>query len=351
MSLSIEHCRCIGEALGCSSDGFSAEIIAGDASPRRYYRIHLLGEDETKGTVIFVTSPPSENNREFLSVQHLLSDQGVRVPGVIASDAEAGWFLLEDFGDTLLSALLTVATAQKWYERAFVVLRRIQCPENTDAWSTLPRYDRQRLQAELDVFPQWFIQAFLGLPSGAMADSGFDGLCDLLNESALAQPQTLVHRDFHSRNLMCLLDGSIGVIDFQDAVVGPVMYDPVSLLKDCYIEWPRSRQLEWLSEFIESAIDSDIREQISTADWVRWFDLMGLQRHLKVLGVFSRLSLRDGKHDYLQDIPRVMRYVREVLTEYATLSDIALFTEWWVQVVEPATKDWGEVLERRGIPS
>ena len=351
MSLSTEHCRSIGEALGCSSDSFSAEIIAGDASPRRYYRIYLLAENETKGTVIFVTSPPSENNREFLSVQHLLSDQGVRVPEVIASDVEAGWFLLEDFGDTLLSASLTAETAQQWYERAFVVLRQIQCPANTDAWSTLPRYDRERLQTELDVFPQWFIQAFLDLPPQAMADSGFDALCDLLNDSALTQPQTLVHRDFHSRNLMCLLDGSIGVIDFQDAVVGPVMYDPVSLLKDCYIEWPRSRQLEWLSQFIDGAIDSDVREQISTADWVRWFDLMGLQRHLKVLGVFSRLSLRDGKHDYLHDIPRVMRYVREVLTEYATLADMARFTEWWVQVVEPATKDWGAALERRGIPS
>ena len=351
MSLSIEYSRCIGEALGCSPDSFSAEIIAGDASPRRYYRIQFLAETETKGTVIFVTSPPSENNREFLSVQHLLSEQGVRVPGVIASDVEAGWFLLEDFGDTLLSASLTAQTAQQWYERAFVVLRQIQRPENTDAWSKLPRYDRKRLQAELDVFPQWFIQTFLGLRAGAMADSGFDGLCDVLNDSALAQPQTLVHRDFHSRNLMCLLDGSIGVIDFQDAVIGPVMYDPVSLLKDCYIEWPRLRQLEWLSQFIEGAIDSDIREQASTADWVRWFDLMGLQRHLKVLGVFSRLSLRDGKHDYLHDIPRVMRYVREVLTEYATLSDIALFTEWWVRVVEPATNDWGELLERRGIPS
>ena len=351
MSLSIAHCRCIGEALGCSSDGFSAEIIAGDASPRRYYRIQLLAENETKVTVIFVTSPPSENNREFLSVQHLLSAQGVRVPGVIASDVEAGWFLLEDFGDALLSASLSAETVQQWYERAFVVLRQMQCPENTDAWSTLPRYDRERLQAELDVFPHWFIQNFLDLPPRAMSDSGFDALCDFLNDSALAQPQTLVHRDFHSRNLMCLLDGSLGVIDFQDAVVGPVMYDPVSLLKDCYIEWPRSRQLEWLSQFIEGAIDSDIRKQTSTADWVRWFDLMGLQRHLKVLGVFSRLSLRDGKHDYLHDIPRVMRYVREALTEYATLSDIAHFTEWWVGVVEPATKDWSELLARRGISS
>ena len=269
----------------------------------------------------------------------------------MAADVEEGWFLLEDFGDTLLSMSLTSETAQQWYEKAFVVLRQIQCPENRDAWSTLPRYNRERLQAELDVFPQWFIEAFLDLPSQAMANSGFDALCDLLNDSALVQPQTLVHRDFHSRNLMCLKDGSIGVIDFQDAVVGPVMYDLVSLLKDCYVEWPRPRQLEWLSQFVSGVIDPDTKQAVAITDWVRWFDLMGLQRHLKVLGVFSRLSLRDGKHEYLHDIPRVMRYVREALTEYATEADIANFTEWWTQVVEPATKDWSGLVERRGITS
>jgi aminoglycoside/choline kinase family phosphotransferase len=145
---------------------------------------------------------------------------------------------------------------------------------------------------------------------------------------------------------MCLSDGSLGVIDFQDAVIGPVTYDVVSLLKDCYVEWPRAQQLAWLVEFIEQATIDDGEQDIDLNQWTEWFDLMGLQRHLKVLGVFSRLALRDGKSGYLHNIPLVMRYIEEVLALYSERPEVSKFSNWWKRIVAPAVDDWGTVVQR-----
>ena len=347
MSLDAEQLRWIGAALQCESGQLSVRLIAGDASPRRYYRVAQSGQADT-ATTIFVTSPPSENNAAFIGIGELLAHQGVRVPHVMASDLEAGWFLLEDFGDVLLAERLTPESVDALYAQALDTLHSIQSPSR--GWAEVPPYDAGRLQQELDLFPEWFLASLLGQPLSAVDDSDFAALCRTLKHSALAQPQVLVHRDFHCRNLMCLSDGSLGVIDFQDAVIGPITYDVVSLLKDCYVEWPRAQQLAWLAGFVEQAVIDDCDQDIDLNQWTEWFDLMGLQRHLKVLGVFSRLALRDGKPCYLDDIPLVMRYIEEVLALYSARSEVSAFSDWWKRIVAPAKDEWDNIVQRVADP-
>ena len=343
MPLDSEQLTWIGAALQCESQKLSVRLIAGDASPRRYYRVAQSGQADT-ATTIFVTSPPSENNAAFIGIDELLAHQGVRVPHVMATDLEAGWFLLEDFGDVLLAKRLAPESVDALYAQALDTLHSIQSPSM--GWAEVPPYDASRLQQELDVFPEWFFASLLGQPLTTISDSGFAALCKTLKDSALAQPQVLVHRDFHCRNLMCLSDGSLGVIDFQDAVIGPITYDVVSLLKDCYIEWPRAQQLAWLAGFLEGAAIDDCDQVFDLNQWTEWFDLMGLQRHLKVLGVFSRLALRDGKPGYLHDIPLVMRYIEEALALYSARPEVSAFSDWWKRIVAPAKDDWGNIVQR-----
>ena len=344
MSLDSEQLTWIGAALQCEPGQLSVRLIAGDASPRRYYRVTQSGQADDATTAIFVTSPPSENNDAFIGIGELLAHQGVRAPNVMASDLEAGWFLLEDFGDVLLAERLTPESVDALYAQALDTLHPIQSP--SEGWAQVPPYDAGRLQQELDVFPEWFLASLLRQPLTAEDDGGFAALCKTLTDSALAQPQVLVHRDFHCRNLMCLSDGSLGVIDFQDAVIGPITYDVVSLLKDCYVEWPRAQQLAWLAGFVEQAVIDDFDQDIDFNQWTEWFDLMGLQRHLKVLGVFSRLALRDGKPGYLHDIPLVMRYIEEVLALYSERPEVRAFSDWWKRIVAPLTDDWDNVVGR-----
>ena len=343
MSLDSEQLAWVGAALQCEPGQLSVRLIAGDASPRRYYRV-AQREPEGSTTTLFVTSPPSENNHAFIGIGELLADQGVRVPQVMASDLKVGWFLLEDFGDVLLAERLTPSSVDALYAQALDTLHTIQ--SDNDGWTNVPSYDAPRLQQELDVFPEWFLISLLGQPSTAVDDGSFSALCEILRDSAQAQPQVLVHRDFHCRNLMCLSDGSLGVIDFQDAVIGPITYDVVSLLKDCYVEWPRTQQLAWFAGFVEQAAIDGRDGYINMSQWTEWFDLMGLQRHLKVLGVFSRLALRDGKPGYLQDIPLVMRYIEEVLVLYNARPEVSAFSNWWERTVAPAVDDWDSVVQR-----
>lgn len=343
MAISAEQQQWIAISLEHPVEALSVTLIAGDASPRRYYRVALTASQSWAESVIFVSSPATENNDAFLAIQALLSAQGVRVPAVLRSDLTKGWFLLEDFGDTLLADCLSPETVDSLYEQALAVLKNIQAPSAD--WQQVSSYDANRLQQELDVFSEWFVQGLLSLTQESMHDSGYSALCVELINSALVQPQVLVHRDFHCRNVMRLGDGTLGVIDFQDAVIGPVTYDAVSLLKDCYVVWPRERQLEWLASYVRAVGPSQGSHPIGMDQWVRWFDLMGLQRHLKVLGVFSRLALRDGKAGYLDDIPRVMDYVREVLGLYAGDTVMRHFDDWWQRVIEPATADWQSLVD------
>ena len=336
----------IAEALQCAPSQIEVELIAGDASPRQYYRATLLdgpapltigGEMREMPSCIAMVSPPSENNEAFLSVGAQLATAGVRTPTVWAQSLESGWFLLEDFGDQqLLPALVShPPSAATLYQKAFdALLCQISLPcEEAD----IPHYDLHRVKTELDVFPEWFLSGLLGIQPDERLRQCFAKLSDYLISVFAAQPTVWVHRDFHSRNLMLLEANELGVIDFQDAVLGPITYDPVSLLKDCYIRWPRAQQLAWLDSYLMELKNGGVAarsinstalsaEQISrlqalaaqldrvgAAQFQRWFDLTGLQRHLKVLGVFARLHLRDDKSSYLADLPLVTEYVREAL--------------------------------------
>ena len=339
--------------------------IAGDASPRRYFRVTprpvesraSLPEGASFNTPssepivsssafsqrswIGVTAPSTENNAAFLDVQRLLDQAGLVVPAQYASDLDQGFFLMEDFGDVLLASQLAPDTVDSHYLSALRELRHIvQIPVET---VTLPRFDAARIAEELSVFPEWFLCAHLGFEADMMAGELWGDLLRLMTQVFLGQPQCVVHRDFHSRNIMCLPNERLGFIDFQDAVVGPITYDPVSLLKDCYVQWPRTEQLRWLEAHRQALLDAGV-EVPSKHVFIRDFDLVGLQRHLRVLGVFARLCLRDAKPGYLNDLPLVLAYTREALGFYKDEPAIAAFSTWFEGAVMPriAEQRWYE---------
>ncbi|WP_370981249.1 aminoglycoside phosphotransferase family protein [Agaribacterium sp. ZY112] len=283
--------------------------LSGDAGARRYYRL------DTQAKVLLVDAPPeSENSERFCAVASWLSKRGLRVPKILAHDSEQGFLLLEDLGDALLQAQLNEDTVDTYYAEAMSMLLHLQASE-LDA-ALFPAYDRALLQRELDLFDEWFLTHLLSFELNVEQQAALAVLKQMLIESAISEPQVIVHRDFHSRNLLLLADESLATIDFQDAVYGPLSYDLVSLLKDCYIDWPRERVERWALTYASLAADAGLMPAQGATEFLRSFDLMGLQRHLKVLGIFARLSLRDGKHHYLQDLPRVLAYVLEVLSLY-----------------------------------
>ena len=281
-----------------------------DASFRRYFRI-----TNEKSTYIIMDAPPEkEDCKPFIRIATILFDFGLNVPQILKQDLEQGFLLLNDLGTTVFLTELNNNTVDKMYTSAMNSLLQIQKNKNPD----LPSYDDILLRNELDLFPDWYLIKHLGISLSAEQKEILEHTFDLLIKNALAQPQVCVHRDYHSRNLMVNKDKPDypGVIDFQDAVIGAVTYDLVSLLKDCYISWPREKVEAWVKYFHAKAESSGIISDVSFDEFLRWFDLMGLQRHLKVAGIFSRLKHRDGKTGYLKDIPRTMDYVFDVLERY-----------------------------------
>jgi aminoglycoside/choline kinase family phosphotransferase len=263
--------------------------------------------------------PDREDSAPFVRVARALESVGVPVPAILAMDLDRGFLLLSDLGSThLLGALRAGAVVDEAYAPAAAALLRMQCAGRVVA-SELPLYDEALLAREMALFPDWFLQRHLGVSPDAGTNSLLQDVATVLIQSALSQPQVFVHRDYHSRNLMVTQDGGIGVIDFQDAVFGPVTYDLVSLYKDCYIAWPRDDVLRWV-EAHRQALCRNGFEVGDAAQFLRWFDFMGLQRHLKVLGIFARLWYRDGKNGYLADLPLVLRYVLEVTAAYPELT-------------------------------
>ena len=282
-----------------------------------------------------VDAPQSEKTPEFLRIRRLLEAAQVRVPAMLAADVEAGFMLLEDLGDDTLLPALGERSVNAWYATALGALGRLATiPTDIEG---LQWYDAVRLQAELDLFKDWFVPRLLALEWSPILAGSFVALSRCLISSASEQPKVVVHRDFHSRNLMVVQNSELAVIDFQDAVIGPVTYDPVSLLKDCYIQWPRQRQIAWLLDYKRALTEQLILKPVTDDTFIRWFDLMGLQRHLKVLGIFTRLSLRDGKSGYLDDLSLVLAYVLETLALYASSeSAIADFRGAFLKEVLPA---------------
>lgn len=282
----------------------------------------------------------------------------ISTPKILAVDFARGFLLLQDFGRQLLHPELLVGSiaepqspehlmAANYYQQAESLLLDIQAV--TPSARVFPAYDQQRLQSEMDLFAEWFVGRLLGTVVENEQRSMLDELFKLLIDSALQQPQVVVHRDYHSRNLMLLDDGSLGVIDFQDAVVGPVTYDLVSLLKDCYLRLPTEQVVDRALGFKQQLEQRFDMGQIDDQQFLRWFDLIGLQRHIKVLGIFARLSLRDGKHGYLNDLPLVIRYTLEAARSYEQSQP---FYHWFVEHIEPklASQSWYRDWRSAGDP-
>jgi hypothetical protein len=297
------------------------EPASNDASFRRYFRAFSDG-----ATFIVMDAPADkEDVRPYLKVSGLLESLGVHVPRVHASDAARGLVLLEDLGRTLyLERLRAGDDPERLYGAAFATLATIQVAGRA-ACGELAPYNRAELLREMALMPTWFLGRHLGATSTAAEAQLLDASFEFLIGEALAQPQVFVHRDYHARNLMVVSERNPGVIDFQDALCGPVGYDLASLLKDCYIAWPRERVVRWVGEYRRALIARGGDGGVSEAQFLRWFDLIGVQRHIKVLGIFCRLWYRDGKPGYLPDLPLTLAYVREACTLYAELAPLGRF--------------------------
>lgn len=293
--------------------------VSGDASFRRYFRLPLA-----QGSLIGVDAPPDkENSRPFVAIARALRAHGVHVPEVLAADFDHGFMLLEDFGDTLLRPKLDTASVDGLYARAMQTLLHLLACDDVPGYA-LPPYDRQRLIDEMALLRDWFVPRYLGLELKAEQQAILGNAFATIADDVRAQPQVFVHRDYHSRNLMLLANGEIGVIDFQDAVTGPITYDLVSLLRDAYVVWPQADVERWVAQFAALLRQAGrLDASVNDATFQRWFDWMGAQRHLKVVGIFARLSIRDGKHGYLEDIPCVFNYLLAEIQPYGELQALS----------------------------
>lgn len=292
-----------------------------DASFRRYFRVDLANGGSL---IVMDAPPPQEDVRPFLHVADIFGKAGVSVPQVLAQDVERGFLLLSDLGNTTYLHQLSSDTAHKLYIDAIDALVLLQTQSKPDV---LPEYDRALLQRELQLFPDWYVSKHLQVTLSDDQQNVLSKAFDTILANNLAQAQVYVHRDYHSRNLMVLSSGNPGIIDFQDAVYGPITYDLVSLLRDAYIQWDEELVLDWVIRYWERAKRAGLPVAPDIDTFYRDFEFMGLQRHLKVLGIFARLHHRDGKDAYLKDIPLVMEYTLKAARRYTALTPLVRLLE------------------------
>lgn len=298
---------------------FSIHPLAGDASFRRYFRLHTA-----HSTMIVMDAPPEKEALDsFISIAEILAQAQIAVPKIIAANYEEGFLLLEDFGDKLLLHVLDNDHVHPYYTEAINSLFKMQ---STIQANQLPAFNQEFMRKEMNLCPEWFFKQYLGLHLTEKEQQLIHNTIHLLATEVAKQPSIFIHRDYHSRNLMIINQDThaLGIIDFQDAMYGPLTYDLVSLLKDCYIAWPREKVLEWVSYF---HAHSPYAQSYSLAEFIRAFDFCGLQRHLKVLGVFCRLHLRDNKSGYLADLPLTLNYVLECAEIYEELHPLFHFLQ------------------------
>jgi N-acetylmuramate 1-kinase len=291
---------------------FTIAPASEDASFRRYFRVT---PDQSRPVVVMDAPPEHEDCRPFVKVARLFAAAGVHVPEILAEDLENGYLLLSDLGSTTYLSALNDATAGQLYADAIAALVRIQAASRPHE---LPLYDRELLLRELRLFPDWYVARHLNATLDAAQRAALDEVFERILENNLAQPQVFVHRDYHSRNLM-QSDPNPGILDFQDAVYGPITYDLVSLFKDAYVSWEEERILEWTIGYWEHARQAGLAVASDFHAFYRDFEWMGVQRHVKVLGIFARLCHRDGKSGYLKDMPLVMQYLRKACQRYDAL--------------------------------
>ncbi len=297
-----------------------------DASFRRYFRWEGAG----RTLIIMDAPPPQENCRPFVDIAHLLATRGINVPVIHAQDLEQGFLLLNDLGRQTYLDVIHAENADALFSDAIDALIAYQ---QLPMEAPLPSYDVALLRRELELFPEWYVQRHLGLALSPQQQALWQQASSLLIDSALAQPKVLVHRDFMPRNLM-LSEPNPGVLDFQDAVYGPVTYDITCLFKDAFLSWPETRVAQWQKQYWDQARAAGIAVQADFAEFQRASDLMGVQRHLKVIGIFARICHRDGKPRYLGDVPRFFSYIETVLARRPELAVLGQLLSSLEQAVE-----------------
>ncbi|MEL7310536.1 MAG: phosphotransferase [Pseudomonadota bacterium] len=312
----------------------TVEVASADASFRRYFRCRLEQDWATQSgstlrtgdtLVLMDAPPPQEDVGAFVRVTRQLASTGIPVPEVYAENLEQGFLLLTDFGrrDLMHTLNRSPHSVDDWYRRAGDLLHQMQA-DPVGIATELPPYDEARLRQEMQLFVDWLCEVHLKINWDDHLQQSWIELTDALVRNALQQPQVVVHRDFHCRNLMVVNGESLGVIDHQDAMFGPLTYDLVSLLRDCYIEWPLERVTQWACEWMNA---SGVAQSVNETQRLRWFFLTGVQRQLKAAGIFARLAHRDGKMGYLGDVPRTLGYIIAIGDAYPELRWIAEFIE------------------------
>lgn len=301
--------------------------MVGDASNRRYFRVNVRG----LSFVVMDAPPALENCRPFVAIAKALREIGLNTPDILEADLEQGFLLLTDFGGATYLSALNTQNADHLYDTALDALSVLQtCHFVND--HAIPPFTPDFMNKEWTWHKEWFLTKFLQLSLFGI-ENELDHCYSLIMNAAADQPQVFMHRDYHSANLMVLADNEVGILDFQDAFIGPVTYDLVSLLRDCYIDWPQERVAVWVKSYQQKLMVQGSLEKVSERDFLRWFDWMGMQRHLKALLTFSRKHVRDHQSQYLRHVPRTLNYllvVSEQYPELATLHDFLRF------IVKPA---------------
>lgn len=295
---------------------YSLEVASEDASFRSYYRL----QQDDKSWIVMDAPPDKEPCDAYIKVARKLTDIRLSAPQIIQENHDHGFLVITDFGDESYLQALKPENANSLYGDAQAAILQMQTRIDADDLSV---YDEALLRQEMGLFKEWFLEKLLGIELNPNQLAMWQLAVDTLVQNALEQPQVFVHRDFHSRNLMHIDQRNPGILDFQDAVKGPVTYDLVSLFRDCYIDWPEPLVDQWVLDFHGFAV-LDHLQGVSGSQFLRWFNLMGVQRHLKAIGIFSRLKLRDGKDQFLQDIPRTLNYLKIVGTQEMTM--VGLYT-------------------------
>jgi len=299
-----------------SLDITSLAPASSDASFRRYFRVLSSKND----SFIVMDAPPShEDTRPFIHISRLMAQSALNVPLILEENVTEGFLLLSDLGNQTYLSCLNEKTAPALYADAMSALIKIQTSQRDPS---IPSYDRDLLTRELMLFPEWYLTKHLGIQLNDSQTKDLNKVFELILQNNLAQPQVLVHRDYHSRNLMLTIQNNPGILDFQDAVYGPITYDLASLLRDAYIEWEETEQLDWAIRYLEMARKAQLPVSNEFGEFYKDFEWMGLQRHLKVLGIFARLYHRDGKDAYLKDLPLVLKYTRKVAERYIDLKPL-----------------------------